>query len=570
MSDEFEDLVKRWMRDRAGNDRSTLADVASNLATLPPRRRWQRSQFAAAAAVTIAIGLTALALVPRFTFGIGEANAPRPPDPSAFAADSRLAACRSYVAEPAMVFEMVHSRYFPLYFPGWGLGAPELDVDDPALVVIGREQVWPITGAAPMPGQTLDPMAGLGYQMCIAVGPPDNAIAHDYGITRFDRLVPVLSAADLVRAQHIDPDVIADPANYPVPSRLAACGGVTDQVQYVFEARSALDYERYFPAAHAVPEMNVDEPATIVVYRGVRPDKRGLQSYPPNEHDLCVLLGPEPGTAQPVFISGVDLTGFHIRIDEPSSIESPAPTPAIARPSTTPAPGPAWAGGLAEQLNCDSVPQAIGGEIGQLTPVGGEGTASPYPWLYAEDVVDLPLEAWTEEPKVPWETGGSDFVRYVNTVKGRIKAVLIMGGHSVDGGVGHWQIVGFRACAPDEFDPLRGHTTDDAPWVDASGRPTMAVRTIVGPAHCGWESTVWLFMDGDSRLYLRDPRGVLRKVSVGRYLPTTKLPIDAVATGLQTGGRELFTTPNRDYVYIRTPNGVERWPRSSDPFIGCA
>jgi hypothetical protein len=136
----------------------------------------------------------------------------------------------------------------------------------------------------------------------------------------------------------MDPDVLADPSNYPVPERLAACGEITDQVQYVFEARSIDDFPRYFPAAAPLGLVTPDEPATIVVYRGLRPDKRGLQSYPPNMHDVCILLGPDPGTAQPVFISGVDLTGFHVRIDEPTSIETPAPTPDTAPPSTTPKP----------------------------------------------------------------------------------------------------------------------------------------------------------------------------------------------------------------------------------------
>jgi hypothetical protein len=570
MSDEFEDLLKRWLRDRGAADRSTLQALAGNVAALPPRRRRQPSNLATAAAVIVALGLAAFALVPRNGSVSSEVNGPVASGPSAHAADPRLAACSTDVADVDRVFEMVQSRYFPLYFTGWWQGAPELEVDDPALVVIGREQIWPITGAAPGPGQTIDPNAGLGYQMCIAVGTPASFLVHDYGVTHFDRIVPVLSADDLARAQHMDPDVLADPANYPVPQRLAACGGITDQVQYVFEARSIDDFPRYFPAAAPLGLVTADESATIVVYRGVRPDKRGLQSYPPNIHDVCILLGPDPGTAQPVFVSGVDLTGFHVRLNDTAATETTAPTPDTAAPSTTPSPGPAWAANLAQQLDCDGAPQAIGGEIGQMRPVGDEGTASPFPWLYSQDVLDLPLEGWTEEPKMPWETGGSNLMRYVNAVDGRIKAVIIMGGHSVDGGVGHWQIVGFGACQPVEYDQVRGRTTDDAPWVDTNGLPTTAVRTVVGPGHCGWESTVWLFTDGDKRLYIRDPLKVLQHVEVGRYLDGATMPKDAVTSGYKSVDRELFTTPNKDFVYIRTPSGVERWPRSTDTMIGCA
>jgi hypothetical protein len=48
------------------------------------------------------------------------------------------------------------------------------------------------------------------------------------------------------------------------------------------------------------------------------------------------------------------------------------------------------------------------------------------------------------------------------------------------------------------------------------------------------------------------------------------MPKDAVASGYKSVDRELFTAPNKDFVYIRTPSGVERWPRSNDTMIGCA
>ena len=103
-----------------------------------------------------------------------------------------------------------------------------------------------------------------------------------------------------------------------------------------------------------------------------------------------------------------------------------------------------------------------------------------------------------------------------------------------------------------------------------NGRPTTAVRTAVGNPHCGWESTVMLFLDGDTRLYIRDPLGVLREIEVGRFAARISLPIDAVASGYMSVDRELFTTADESSVYIRTPAGVERWPRSKDSMIGCA
>ena len=343
MSDEFEDLLKAWLRQRGAADRSTLQTLAGSVAVLPPRPRRLPSSLAAAAAIIVALGLAAIALAPHNGSVANQVNGPVPSGPAAFASDPRLAACSTDVANVDRVFEMVRSRWFPLYFPGWWQGAPELEVDDPALVVIGREQHWPILPAAPASGETLDPNAGLGYQMCIAVGTPGNYIVHDYGITHFDRIVEVLSARDLARAQNMDPDVLADPANYPVPARLASCGGITDQVQYVFEARSIDDYPRYFPAAGPLPVVTADEPATIVVYRGLNPTARGGPAQPslgPNQHDLCVLLGPDPANVPPVFINHVDLTGFHVRLADAAASQPPAPTPDIAAPSPTATPHP--------------------------------------------------------------------------------------------------------------------------------------------------------------------------------------------------------------------------------------
>jgi hypothetical protein len=438
MSDDFEDLLKRWLRDRAGYDRSALQALAGNVAALPPRRPNRARPLAVAASIIVLLSLLAFAL-PRFG-GIGTevtstpTQSPSlPSGPDAFAGDPRLGVCTiGLPADMEFVFEMAHARDYQRYFPAMLL-SPELDVGDAALVVVYREGFEPVYGGVPG-------------------------------------------------------------AERPTPR-----------------------------AGHRT---------------------------------VCVAIGTERFVYGDVDIAGMTATA----------------TPIATQVSTDATPDlvPVWAVNLDAQLDCDGPPQAIGGEIRTFQPVGGTGTASPWPWLYEEDVADLPLEGWTEEPKVPWETGGSDVMRYINTVEGRTKAIIIMGGHSTDGGPGHWEIVAFRACPPDEYDPLRGRTTDDAPWTDADGQPTTLARTIVGPAHCGWESTVWLFLDGSSRLYLRDPLGVLREHWVGDYVASTTLPDDAETTGLRSRDRELFTTPNEDFVYIQTPDGVERWPRSNDPFIGCA
>ncbi|MEO8437833.1 MAG: hypothetical protein ABI562_05180 [Chloroflexota bacterium] len=108
----------------------------------------------------------------------------------------------------------------------------------------------------------------------------------------------------------------------------------------------------------------------------------------------------------------------------------------------------------------------------------------------------------------------------------------------------------------------------EAPWRDSDLVTSTTVRTLVGPAHCGWESTVWMFID-DKTLFLRDPTGVFADIEVGPFLLDATLPSDAHETGLSSNGRRLFTVPSGDAVYIQTSTRVERWPRSTDPFMGC-
>lgn len=245
----------------------------------------------------------------------------------------------------------------------------------------------------------------------------------------------------------------------------------------------------------------------------------------------------------------------------PSPVPTASPTPAPARTQ------PAWAQNAEGALDCDGPVQPIGGEIGEIDSRFTLGTASPYPWLeYVKDV-ELPITGWTEEPKVAWEFGDSNYVRFVNEVDGKVKAVIILQGHSTQGASGAWRVAAFRACQAAEFDPHRGTTLGDAPWVDASGSVTNRVRTLIGPVHCGWESMIWLQFDG--RLYLRDPLGLFADVEAVPYLSDVELPPSAVSTGFTSVGRELFTMADPDFVWVRIGETVERWPRAPSD-IGCA
>lgn len=256
--------------------------------------------------------------------------------------------------------------------------------------------------------------------------------------------------------------------------------------------------------------------------------------------------------------------------DDSATRTQPLTSPPTAFPLDPAAP-PIWATQLLPQLDCAGRPEPIGGERGEVGRLGHEGTASPYSWILGLDDIDLPVMGWVEDPKTRWEFGESHFARYVNVVDGAVKAVLLMEGRSTQGGRGSWDITAYRACSPSEFDELRGRTTNDAPWTSATGGRSV-VQAHLGPGHCGWESMVWLRLGNQitDPLYLRDPLGLFRDVTVGPYEMNAVLPLGARPTGDRSIRWELFITDDPDVVWIRTEAGVERWPRSRDAGIGCA
>ena len=175
MSDDFEDLLRRWLRDRAGTDRSALQAMAGNVAALPPRRQ-PRRLWPLAASIVVMLGL--IALVATRSGQVGGDPGPsqsqatevpsRPGDPQAFAGDPRLVRCSGGRDEMEYVFEMTRARDYNRHLPAM-LRAPELDVDAPALVVVyvGHNPM-PLTGPSGI--GTRPPLRLTERDLCVVVG----------------------------------------------------------------------------------------------------------------------------------------------------------------------------------------------------------------------------------------------------------------------------------------------------------------------------------------------------------------------------------------------------------------
>jgi hypothetical protein len=129
------------------------------------------------------------------------------------------------------------------------------------------------------------------------------------------------------------------------------------------------------------------------------------------------------------------------------------------------------------------------------------------------------------------------------------------------------------------------------PWFDASGKQvsdgqssaTSPITLLVaaGPAHCGWESIVFLYLAwplgstktptaGELREFVRDPKGRLSKELQAGLETHAQLPSNAAATGYHKGPWELWISPtDENSVYLVSRDRVERWPRDSTG-TGCA
>lgn len=189
MSDEFEENLKRWLRDRAGNDGSAIQALTAGVAGLPPRRRrWASSVLAAAASIVVVVGLIVV-LAPRLG-GVGNAPTATPDQttpgstlpggPDAFAGDPRLRQCYGTPADMEFVFEMGHARDYRAYLPRMGL-SPELDVDNAAFAVVYRDG-W--AGVARSGGQGSDPASPTPGRrfVCVLVAGGDPNLYSDVDI----------------------------------------------------------------------------------------------------------------------------------------------------------------------------------------------------------------------------------------------------------------------------------------------------------------------------------------------------------------------------------------------------
>jgi hypothetical protein len=339
-------------------------------------------------------------------------------------------------------------------------------------------------------------------------------------------------------------------------------------MEFVFEMTHARDYHRYFPAMLLAPELDVDDSAVVVVFdkdlEGPLTVGFGQPATPqPGRRFVCVIVG----NSDPILYGDVDITG--LTVDVVPSLASPTTLPTLepterSGPPTA-APAPAWAADLAGQLQCDGPIANIGSEypdaFGQPDASAGTAEAALAAFLGpGNPFASLPtagFESLHDEPH--WASFG-------HLVDGRPKAIVLLSDTSVIGP--GWTVVALRACDASEFDPAVPLTFPVTIWTDVAGNrvSTETIRSTGGPGHCGWDSAIWLHVDG--ALYFRDPEGVMAEWTATPFEADASLPSTATDTGYRSGEIALWLDPGGDAYLVRL-DVVERWPRSTDPLIGC-
>lgn len=121
---------------------------------------------------------------------------------------------------------------------------------------------------------------------------------------------------------------------------------------------------------------------------------------------------------------------------------------------------------------------------------------------------------------------------------------------------------------------------------DVDGEPVSPeiIISLIGPAHCEWESATLLHIGSplgsvmesgrDVNQYLRDPEGVFNGLEDrlrSTYDPNADLPSDAKFSGYVRNGVELWVSQSQIDIAVYMVDGstVERWPKA-EPIILCA
>ncbi|MFI7407158.1 hypothetical protein ACIBU0_00540 [Streptomyces sp. NPDC049627] len=198
----------------------------------------------------------------------------------------------------------------------------------------------------------------------------------------------------------------------------------------------------------------------------------------------------------------------------------------------------------------------------------GDGGATPEDGLAAYfemEQPDLPRSGY----RVEREEKGRVLFSY--DVGGRTKVAVVVAKDREDRP--GWGPETSASCDPAELPESFTDSLEFEIWTDRDGRrvPVTEINSSVGAAHCDWQEAHFLELGTyrDRKVYARDPEGVLEPgMLTAAYDGDVRLPGDAHDTGYRLGDWRVWLTDDKSMAYVRTPEGVEAWPRVKDG-MGC-
>jgi hypothetical protein len=388
-----------------------------------------------------------------------------------------------------------------------------------------------------------------------------------------------------------------DPAAFAGDPRMATCRVDLSPALYAFELERARDYTLHLPAAGRAPELEVDEPAFVVVYAGEQPFGSGGGFRPtgspapdrtnqPGHHDLCVLVGRMATTPSHIY-TDVDVSGLTAAIDAPPSIAatptasmSPVPATApLAGPPTPPDPA-AFAG----DPRLDACVANGGGALFAFEVGRGRDVPRYLPGLYGPEFEashDRVLVVVHRDPlfvrRGPNPRSQAPGVRDVCVVFGPAVGGSITPGYldvsleGFDAGLAATAVGPPYQADGDRFPHYPGVAILDPggdiadPNVIALWQPSC--RPNVPFLQVGWPIGAPSTEFDNTRRFVGDVQGVLDRSHgvVSAFDADADLPPDATATGYRTDDFELWLSPTTGdaAAYLRFEDHVERWPAAN-------
>lgn len=290
MTRPLDDDLRELLARRAAVDGQEVEALRRHVATLPARHAGRRGLLAAAAGIVLLLGFGGV-LLANLPYGSGRPS-PGAPDPAAFAGDPRLAVCGVEASAAIAIFEMAHVRDYPLHLPAaYELKGLAEDPDAPALVIVLRGPGSPDRMGSPAPQGSHD--------LCMVVG-ADVASWNRVSIVGVD--TTGLTA------------FLPEPTGTPIAADLAPwadrCGGPGASILAVVVAERGSDAVSRVRLDPVPPELTAAGPVAVVIYDATHafpplgtPPAPGATIGPreplgDGRHDLCVLVGADPATAQ--------------------------------------------------------------------------------------------------------------------------------------------------------------------------------------------------------------------------------------------------------------------------------